>query len=101
MGEQRRRIMAEGNEPKIIATCPVCKKDFIADGKSKLLVTSYLIPMGQSMGQMKMATSLPKIACTGCGVEFFAAEALEELRKKAAGETAKIIMARPNVVKMN
>jgi len=89
--------MAEGNEPRIIATCPVCKHDFIADGKSKLLMTSYMIPQGQQGRQFSMATSLPKIACTECGVEFFAGEALEALRKKAKGETSNIIMAQPRV----
>jgi len=89
--------MAEGNEPRIIATCPVCKHDFIADGKSKLLVTSYMIPQGQQGRQISMTASLPKIACTECGVEFFAGEALEQLRKKAKGETSNIIMAQPRV----
>ena len=89
--------MEEGNEPRIIATCPVCKHNFIADGKTKLIVTSYMIPAGQTMGQINMAVGLPKIACTECGVEFFAGEALEELRKKAKGEVSNIIMAQPRV----
>lgn len=95
MGERRRKLMAEGNEPKVIATCPVCKHDFIADGKSKLLVTSYMVPQGQRGQQIAMGMSLPKVACTECGVEFFAGEALEELRKKAKGEVSNVIVMPP------
>ena len=89
--------MAEGNEPRIIATCPVCKHEFIADGKSKLLVTSYMIPHGQQGRQFSMRTSLPKICCTECGIEFFAGEALEQLRKKAKGEVSNIVIPQTRV----
>lgn len=97
MGEARRKQMAEGEELKVIATCPVCKHDFIADGKSRLLVTQYMVAQGQQGRQIAMAMSLPKIACTECGVEFFHPAALEELRKKAKGEVSNIIMAQPRV----
>lgn len=88
--------MAEGEEPKVIATCPVCKHEFIADGKSRLLMTAYMIAQGQQGRQITMAVSLPKIACTECGIEFFHPEALEELRNKAKGEASSIIV--PKVV---
>jgi hypothetical protein len=55
-----------------------------------------MVPMGQSMGQIKMGPSMPKIACIECGVEFFAPDALMELRKKANGEASSIIV--PKVV---
>ena len=86
----------DNEAPKLVATCPVCNKAYFADGKSRLIETSYMVPMGQSMGQMKMGPSMPKIACIECGVEFFAPEALIELRKKAKGEVSSIIM--PKVV---
>ncbi len=90
--------MAEENEkPRVVAVCPVCNHYFLADGKSKLLVTSYMIPQGQQGRQISMSISLPKIACTECGIEFFAGEALEALRKKAKGETSNIIVAQPRV----
>lgn len=34
-------------EPRLVATCPVCNKAYFADGKSKLIVTSYMVPQGQ------------------------------------------------------
>ena len=95
MGEASRRAM-DNEAPKLVATCPVCNKAYFADGKSKLIVTSYMVPMGQSMGQIKMGPSMPKIACIECGVEFFAPDALMELRKKVNGEASSIIM--PKVV---
>ena len=95
MGEARRRAM-ENEAPKLVATCPVCNKAYFADGKSKLIVTSYVIPQGQRGQQAAMGMSLPKIACVECGVEFFSPEALIELRKKAKGEGSSIIM--PKVV---
>ena len=95
MGEAKRKAM-ENEEPRLVATCPVCNKAYFADGKSKLIVTSYMVPMGQSMGQIKMGPSMPKIACIECGVEFFAPDALMELRKKVNGEASSIIM--PKVV---
>jgi hypothetical protein len=95
MGEARRKAM-ENEGPKLVTTCPVCNKAYFADGKSRLIATSYMVPMGQSMGQIKMGPSMPKIACIECGVEFFAPDALMELRKKANGEASSIIM--PKVV---
>ena len=83
-------------EPRLVATCPVCNKAYFADGKSKLIVTSYIVPAGQQGRQVGMSTSLPKIACVECGVEFFAPDALIELRKKAKGEASSIIV--PKVV---
>lgn len=95
MGEARRKSM-ENEEPRLVATCPVCNKAYFADGKSKLIVTSYMVPQGQRGQQMAMGPSLPKIACVECGVEFFAPDALIELRKKAKGEASSIIV--PKVV---
>ena len=86
----------ENEGPKLVATCPVCNHAYFADGKSRLIATSYMVPMGQSMGQIKMGPSLPKIACVECGVEFFAPDALMELRKKAKCEASSIIV--PKVV---
>lgn len=83
-------------EPRLVATCPVCNKAYFADGKSKLIVTSYMVPQGKRGQQMAMGPSLPKIACVECGVEFFAPDALIELRKKAKGEASSIIV--PKVV---
>lgn len=97
MGEAGRRMEMQGGQPKVIATCPVCKKEFVADGKGKLIVTSYMVPQGQKGGRVSMAASLPKIACTGCGVEFFPEDALVELRKKAAGERTNIIIPETRV----
>jgi len=92
--------MQENEQPKVIATCPVCKKEYLADGKGKLLITSYMVPQGQSGNQISMAVSMPKLACTGCGVEFFTDDALTELRKREVGERTNIIIPK-SVVKLN
>jgi hypothetical protein len=98
MGEAKRRKEMEASEqPRVVATCPVCKKEFLADGKAKLLITSYMVPQGQSREGIRMAISMPKIACTGCGVEFFTDDALIELRKREAGERTNIILPKTRV----
>lgn len=97
MGDARRRQEMQGEKPMVVATCPVCKKEYVADGKSKLILTSYLVPQGRQGGQVAMAASLPKIACTGCGVEFYGEEQLVELRRRAAGERTNIIIPETRV----
>ena len=93
--------MVEGNEPGVIATCPVCKKEFRADKKERLLLTSYMVAVGQNRNQIQMQISLPKIVCTGCGVEFLGRDALEFLRKKARGEASSNIIMPGSRVKLN
>lgn len=83
-------------EPRLVATCPVCNKAYFADKKNKFIVTLYIVPAWQQGKQVGMSISLPKIACVECGVEFFAGDALIELRKQAKGEASSIIV--PNVV---
>ena len=102
MGEaERRKRMNESDRPIILETCPVCRKEFVADGKKKLLLTSYMVPQGQAIGgQLKMAASLPKVACTDCGIEFFPKEALIELRKRADGERSNIVVPK-SIVRLN
>ncbi len=97
MGEanRRRKAMEEGTISKVLETCPVCKKEFTVDSGEKMLVTQYMVAMGQHGNQIQMAPSLPKVACTNCGVEFFGTKALEELRKKAKGERSNIITLGP------
>jgi len=98
MGEaERRKRMSENEESKPIETCPVCKREFYADGKTRLLVTGYMVAMGQAGNQVKMAVSMPKIACSDCGVEFFGKAAREELRKKEHGEASSIIIPKSSV----
>lgn len=98
MGEQKRKELLGGDEkPKVVAVCPVCKQEYVADGKSKLLVNSYMVPVQQSAGQVSLAASLPMVICTQCGVQFFAGESLEELRKRAKGERSNLIIPRTKV----
>ena len=86
--------MEEGTISKVLETCPVCKKEFTADSGEKMLSTHYMVATQQGR-QIQMVPSLPKVACTNCGVEFFGTKALEELQKKAKGERSNIITLGP------
>jgi hypothetical protein len=57
-----------------------------------------MVPGGKNpiSGQMQVMASLPKVACTSCGVEFFAGDALKQLRDKAKGERSNIVI--PQIV---
>lgn len=104
MGEEKRKALLDGDDaPRIVAICPVCKHEFIADGKTKMLVNSYMIPLPQPGGQMGMAASLPMIICTQCGVQFFSGESLKELQKREKGERTNIILpqSRVNLSRVN
>lgn len=97
MGEAKRKEEAAAGEKRVIAICPVCKKEFIADGESRLIVNSYMIAMGQLGNQIQMGASLPKIVCTNCGVEFFAGDALTQIQKRSRGEVPNIIVPETRV----
>jgi rubredoxin len=90
--DEKKEKMDENIEPekkgKVIAECPVCKKKLRRDAEEMIIMTQYLVAMPPGNPPMP---SMPKMTCLNCGIEFFPPQILQELKKKAQGETQIII----------
>lgn len=88
------RDQAKEKEKKIVATCPVCKRN-IYEG-DKVPLTQYQIATAPGHPAMY---SMPKITCLRCGVEFFPPDVVKKIRENMEGGPSRIIL--PNSVKLS